>query len=136
MSAVFLGIDIGGTGIKANVVDVELGEPLGKRLKVATPQPSTPSAVVDAVVKLAGRFDTTGPVGCTFPAIVHHGVTMSAANVDPAWIGTDAAALFSEALGRPVVVVNDADAAGVAEMRFGAGKGRDGVVICLTLGTG
>lgn len=131
-----LGIDIGGSGIKANIVDVELGEPIGERLKIDTPQPSTPRAVAEAVVALASRFDVAGPVGCTFPAVVRNGVTMSAANVDSSWIGTDAAGLFASALGRPVTVVNDADAAGLAEMRFGAGKGRDGVVICLTFGTG
>jgi polyphosphate glucokinase len=131
-----LGIDIGGSGIKANVVDVDLGEPVGKRLKIETPQPATPQAVAKVVATLAGRFDAVGPVGCTFPAVVRNGVTTTAANVDPSWIGTDAVALFSSVLGRPVTVVNDADAAGLAEMRFGAGRGRDGVVICLTFGTG
>ncbi|MFO7291665.1 MAG: ROK family protein [Actinomycetes bacterium] len=131
-----LGIDIGGSGIKANVVDLDLGEPVGKRLKVATPQPSTPEAVAGAVADLVKRFDVDGPIGCTFPAVVLDGVTMTAANVDESWIGTDAAALFREALGRPVTVVNDADAAGLAEMSYGAGKGREGVVICLTFGTG
>jgi len=109
-----LGIDIGGSGIKANVVDLDLGEPVGKRLKVATPQPSTPEAVAGAVADLVKRFDVDGPIGCTFPAVVLDGVTMTAANVDESWIGTDAAALFREALGRPVTVVNDADAAGLA----------------------
>lgn len=131
-----LGIDIGGSGIKANVVDVDLGEPVGKRLKIETPQPATPQAVAEVVATLAGRFDAVGPVGCTFPAVVRNGVTTTAANVDSSWIGTDAVALFSSVLGRPVTVVNDADAAGLAEMRFGAGRGRDGVVICLTFGTG
>ena len=131
-----LGIDIGGSGIKANVVDLDLGEPISQRLKIDTPQPSTPEAVADVVARLAQRFDVTGPVGCTFPAVVHEGVTLSAANVDEEWIGTDAASVFSEALGRKVTVVNDADAAGLAEMRFGAGRNRDGVVLCLTFGTG
>jgi polyphosphate glucokinase len=131
-----LGIDIGGTGIKANAVDLDLGQPVGDRLKVATPQPSTPRAVAEVVVELTDRFDVRGPVGCTFPAVVNKGVTMTAANVDPSWIGTDASALFTDALGRPVTVVNDADAAGLAEMAYGAGRHRDGVVLCLTFGTG
>lgn len=131
-----LGIDIGGTGIKANAVDLDLGQPVGERLKVATPQPSTPEAVAEVVGQLGARFDSEGPVGCTFPAVVRNGVAMTAANVDPAWIGTDAVSLFSKSLGRPVTVVNDADAAGLAEMTYGAGRHRDGVVICLTFGTG
>ncbi|HLU52432.1 MAG TPA: ROK family protein [Acidimicrobiia bacterium] len=131
-----LGIDIGGSGIKANVVDLDLGEPVGKRLKISTPQPSTPEAVIEAVRELASRFDVDGPVGCTFPAVILNGVTMTAANVDEAWIGTDAVSLLREALGRPVTLVNDADAAGLAEMKYGAGKDREGVVICLTFGTG
>lgn len=136
MTQPVLGIDIGGSGIKANAVDIDLGEPVGRRLKIDTPQPSTPEAVASVVRELAERFDTTGPVGCTFPAVVRHGVTLSAANVDDAWIGRDAAGLFGEVLGRKVVVVNDADAAGLAEMSFGAGRAREGVVICLTFGTG
>lgn len=136
MTQPVLGIDIGGSGIKANAVDIDIGEPVGHRLKIDTPRPSTPEAVASVVVELADRFDTTGPVGCTFPAVVRHGVTLSAANVDDAWIGRDAAGLFTEVLGRPVVVMNDADAAGLAEMRFGAGQNREGVVICLTFGTG
>lgn len=136
MGDIVLGIDIGGSGIKANAVDLTLGEPIGQRLKIHTPQPSTPEAVAAVVVELAERFETTGPVGCTFPAVVRHGITLSAANVDEAWIGTNAAEMFGKALGRRVVVVNDADAAGLAEMSFGAGRHREGVVICLTFGTG
>lgn len=131
-----LGIDIGGSGIKANVVDLDLGEPISQRLKIDTPQPSTPEAVAEVVARLADRFDVTGPVGCTFPAVIRDGVAVTAANVDKAWIGADTASLFSSALGRKVVVVNDADAAGLAEMKYGAGRNREGVVICLTLGTG
>lgn len=136
MSEPVLGIDIGGSGIKANLVDVDLGDPLGQRLKVETPQPATPEAVARVVVELVDRFAASGPIGCTFPAVVRHGVALTAANVDSAWIGTDVAALFGEALGRHVVVVNDADAAGLAEMSFGSGRNREGVVICLTFGTG
>lgn len=131
-----LGIDIGGSGIKGNLVDLDLGHLVAERYKLSTPQPSTPEAVAEVVVEIAHHFDASGPVGCTFPAVVRNGVTQSAANVDKAWVGTDAAALFTEALGRPVTVVNDADAAGLAEMTFGSAQNRDGVVICLTLGTG
>ncbi len=131
-----LGIDIGGSGIKANLVDVTLGEVVADRLKIDTPQPSTPDAVAAVVAEVAEHFPGKGPIGCTFPAVMRNGVARTAANVDKAWIGTDAAGLFSKATGRTAIVVNDADAAGVAEMTFGAGKNRSGVVICLTLGTG
>ena len=131
-----LGIDIGGSGIKAAPVNLETGEFAAERHRIKTPQPSKPKAVAKVVGKLVKHFDYSGPIGCTFPAIVHHGVVKSAANVDDDWIGTDANALFSEVTGSPVKMLNDADAAGVAEMQIGAGKGRDGVVILLTLGTG
>ncbi len=131
-----LGIDIGGSGIKGNLVDLDMGRPIADRYKLSTPQPSKPDAVAAAVAKMAEHFDVPGPIGCTFPAVVTDGVTHSAANVDSAWVGTDAAALFTEATGHPVTVVNDADAAGLAEITYGAGRNRDGVVVCLTFGTG
>jgi polyphosphate glucokinase len=131
-----LGVDIGGSGVKAAPVDLDTAEFAAERQRVETPQPSTPEAVAKAVVDVVGHFDTEGCVGCTFPGIVQNGVIRSAANVDKAWVDTDAAALFGDALGRPVVVLNDADAAGIAEARYGAAKGRDGVVLVLTLGTG
>ena len=131
-----LGIDIGGTGIKGAPVDVETGQLAGERFRIETPQPSVPNAVADVVEQIAAHFNYRGPTGVTFPAVVKHGVTYTAANVDRAWIGTHAGELFSRHVGGPVTVVNDADAAGVAEMRFGAGKNRKGVVILLTLGTG
>ncbi len=131
-----LGIDIGGTGIKANLVDLAAGEPVGERYKVDTPQPSTPAAVAEVVGEIIEHFSSEGPVGATFPAVIREGVALSAANVDKAWIGSDAAALFSEVSGRRVTVLNDADAAGMAEMTYGAGRHRQGVVICLTFGTG
>lgn len=131
-----LGIDIGGSGIKGNLVDVSTGEVLAERFKISTPQPATPTAVAQAVGGMVAHFDYSGPVGCTFPAIVRRGVTLSAANVDRSWIGTDAQALFADATGLPVTVLNDADAAGLAEMRFGAARGRSGVVMILTFGTG
>lgn len=131
-----LGIDVGGSGIKANLVDLDLGQPVGERRRIETPQPSTPDAVAEVIVDLVDLFDVKGPVGCTFPAVVRNGVTLTAANVDPSWIGFDARSFLSVALDRRVTVVNDADAAGLAEMTFGAGRNRDGVVLCLTFGTG
>jgi polyphosphate glucokinase len=131
-----LGIDIGGSGIKGNLVDPLSGELLAERLKIPTPQPSVPEAVAKAVAEVVGHFGYAGPIGITFPAIVKDGVTLSAANVDKSWIDVHAAELFREATGQPVTVVNDADAAGVAEMALGAGKGHQGVVVLLTFGTG
>lgn len=131
-----LGIDIGGSGIKGALVDVQRGTLIGERHRIATPQPATPGAVAGVVQDLAHHFAWRGPIGCTFPAIVKHGVAHSAANVDAAWIGTDAAALFRSVTHTTVTVTNDADAAGLAEVRFGAGRGHDGVVLVLTVGTG
>ena len=132
----YLGIDIGGTGIKGAPVNVETGELIAERFRIPTPQPALPNAVADVVEQIARHFDYSGPAGITFPAIVKKGMVFSASNVDASWIGTDAATLFKSHLGGPVTVVNDADAAGIAEMRFGAGRGRTGVVILLTFGTG
>lgn len=131
-----LGIDIGGSGIKGAPVDVETGQLTGERHRIRTPQPSRPEAVVEVVGELVARFRWQGPIGCTFPAVIKDGVVQTAANVDRAWIGTDGQRLLSERTGLPVVLVNDADAAGVAEMEFGAGRGEKGVVILLTFGTG
>jgi polyphosphate glucokinase len=131
-----LGIDIGGTGIKGAPVDTRSGQLLADRHRILTPHPATPDAVSDVVAELATFFDWSGPTGATFPAVVKNGVARTAANVDDAWIGTDAAALFAKAIGGDVTVVNDADAAGVAEMTFGVGKDRAGLVIMVTLGTG
>ncbi|MFC4910088.1 polyphosphate--glucose phosphotransferase [Actinomadura gamaensis] len=131
-----LGIDIGGSGIKGASVDLSTGELTSERLRVATPAPSRPDAVASAVADVAARLGGDGPIGITYPGVVVNGTTTTAANVDRAWIGTDAAALFSEATGRRVTVLNDADAAGVAEMTHGAGRGRPGTVVLLTLGTG
>lgn len=131
-----LGIDIGGTGIKGAPVDTATGALLAPRYRIPTPQPSKPKAVADVVAQVAQFFDWQGPIGCGFPAVVRGGVTFTAANVHKRWIGTHAADLFSEATGCPVRVVNDADAAGLAEMAFGVGKGRMGVVMIVTIGTG
>ena len=131
-----LGVDIGGTGIKAAPVDVAAGKLLADRKKIATPQPATPDAVCEVVAQLVKAFSWTGPVGCTFPGVVVNGTTRSAANVDHGWIGLDARAALAKATGLDVSVLNDADAAGMAEATFGAGKGVKGTVLLLTLGTG
>ncbi|MCU1392785.1 MAG: polyphosphate glucokinase [Ilumatobacteraceae bacterium] len=131
-----LGIDIGGTGIKGAPVDVKKGTLLAERFRIDTPQPATPEAVADVVGQVAKHFDWKGPIGATMPGVVKSGVILTAANIDKSWINTDASALFTKATGNPVSVLNDADAAGIAEMTFGAGKGRKGVVVMVTLGTG
>jgi polyphosphate glucokinase len=131
-----LGIDIGGTGIKAAPVDVETGTLLAERVKLATPHPSEPAAVAGVVRELVTGFAWTGLAGVTFPGVVDRGVVRTAANVDKAWIGTDARKLFGEVTGLTVGVLNDADAAGVAEMKFGAGADERGTVLMLTFGTG
>ncbi len=131
-----LGIDIGGSGIKGAPVDVGRGMLADERLRIATPQPSRPEAVARVVAEIAQHFAWQGAIGCTFPAVIKHGIAFSAANVDRAWIGTDGERLLEEATQCPVRLINDADAAGLAEMRFGAGRRRKGVVIILTLGTG
>jgi polyphosphate glucokinase len=131
-----LGIDIGGTGIKGAPVNVETGELEAERFRLPTPQPARPNAVADVVEQIAAHFKYQGPVGVTFPAIVKKGVIHSASNVDQSWLQVDASQLFHHHLRGQVTVVNDADAAGVAEMRFGSGRGRQGVVIMLTFGTG
>jgi len=131
-----LGIDIGGTGIKGAPVCTEKGELLAERFRVPTPHPALPNAVADVVAEIARHFNYSGPAGITFPGVIKNGIVYSAANVDASWISTDAAKLFANHLQGKTVVVNDADAAGVAEMTFGAGRGRRGVVIMLTFGTG
>ena len=131
-----LGIDIGGSGIKAAPVDVTSGTFTKPRVKVPTPQPALPAAVADAVGGLVADFSWPGPAGIAFPGVVIGGVTHTAANLDPAWIGLDAGALFGAATGLTLAMLNDADAAGLAEMKFGAGDGEQGTVLLLTFGTG
>lgn len=130
------GVDIGGSGMKAAVVDLATGALVSERTRIATPQPSTPSAMAAVLRELVDRHAWDGPVGVAFPAIVRHGIVRSAANIDSSWLQTDADAVFTEACGRPVHMINDADAAGVAEVAFGAAKDRSGVVLVLTFGTG
>jgi polyphosphate glucokinase len=131
-----LGIDIGGSGIKGAPVDIKTGELAASRHRIPTPQPSKPKAVAKVVGEIAKHFDWHGPIGAGFPAVMQHGIARTAANIHKSWINTDAAKLFGKNTGCPVTVVNDADAAGMAEMAFGAGQGRDGVVLLVTIGTG
>jgi polyphosphate glucokinase len=131
-----IGVDIGGTGIKGAPVDLGAGAFTAERIRIPTPQPATPDAVAAVVKEIVAKLDAPGTIGLTLPSVVLDGVVKTAANIDQEWIGTDAKALFEEATGRPVGVVNDADAAGIAEVRFGAGKDRHGVVLLVTLGTG
>ena len=133
---VVLGIDIGGSGIKGALVDVDAGKLVEQRYRIPTPQPSKPKKVAKVVKQITDLFEWNGPVGATFPAILRDGVVHSAANVSKKWIGTDGRTLFEERTGLRFELINDADAAGIAEMTYGAGKGRDGTVLMLTLGTG
>ncbi|MDX3093925.1 ROK family protein [Streptomyces sp. ME01-24h] len=130
------GVDIGGSGIKGAPVDLGRGDVAQERFKVLTPHPATPDAVAECVKQVVDHFGWTGPVGATFPGVVTHGITRTAANVDKGWIDMDAAGLLSQKVGCAVTLLNDADAAGMAEMEYGAGRGRKGTVIVLTLGTG
>lgn len=133
-----LGIDIGGSGIKGALIDLNEGTLVAERLRLDTPQPATPDRVVEVVATIVEAFrgQFGGTIGITFPAVVQHGVTRSAANVDPAWIDFPAQEVFTHRLGLPVVVVNDADAAGLCEARFGSAVGKNGLVFMATLGTG
>lgn len=131
-----LGIDIGGSGIKGALVDVQKGELVTERHRIPTPQPAVPDDVAEVVAQIVQHFGYSGPIGCTFPAVIKGGVTLSAANVDDAWLGIDAEGLFEETTGQPILVINDADAAGIAEFAYGAGYGQGGTVIVFTFGTG
>jgi polyphosphate glucokinase len=131
-----LGIDVGGSGIKGALVDLETGELTTERFRVPTPNPSKPEAVAKVIKRIVKHFKYTGPVGCGFPTLVHHGVARLHSNLDPDWVGVDIPKLFEEATGQKFIVINDADAAGVAEMEHGAGKDNKGVVIMITIGTG
>jgi polyphosphate glucokinase len=137
MANLRFGVDIGGTGVKGATVDVATGELTTDRVRVLTPHPATPEAVVPVVAGLVRQASYSGPVGCAFPAVIKNGVAWTAANIDPSWIDTSVASAMSSQLdGAPVAVINDADAAGMAEMRFGAGRDVGGVVVMLTVGTG
>jgi len=133
-----LGIDIGGSGVKGAPVDVDTGLILAERHRIPTPEPSTPDAVADTAKEIAKHFAWKGKIGVAFPAVIKKGVAYSAANVDKSWIGTNGERLLKQKTKCPVSMINDADAAGMAEMKFGAGRGKkgDGLVIVVTLGTG
>lgn len=132
----YLGIDIGGSGIKGAVVNVSSGELISERLRLATPQPATPEAVAQVVAEMVQTFGWQGAIGCGFPAVISNGVAKSAANIDESWIDCNVETLLTQATGCRCTVLNDADAAGLAEMRFGSGRGRSGTVLALTFGTG
>lgn len=132
-----LGVDVGGSGVKGALVDLDTGRLIGERFRLDTPQPATPEAVTTAVAAVVTHFGCDGPLGVTYPGVVVDGVVQTAANVDRDWIGVNAAEAYSKAMGgRPVTVLNDADAAGLAEQHYGAGRNRSGVVVLLTFGTG
>jgi polyphosphate glucokinase len=131
-----LGIDVGGTGIKGAPVDVSSGSLSAPRHRLLTPPPAKPRQMAEVVAEIARHFQWQGPIGVGFPSALRNGVVLTAANIHQKWIGVDAKELFSQATGCPVCVVNDADAAGLAEVTFGAGRGRMGVIIVVTIGTG
>ncbi len=131
------GVDVGGSGIKGGIVDLDTGQLIGDRFKLLTPQPATPSAVAQTIADVVNEFGWTGPLGVTYPGVVTNGIVQTAANVDRAWIGTNAGEIIGAKLnGQEVTVLNDADAAGLAEARHGAGKDQSGLVVLLTFGTG
>ena len=132
----YLGIDIGGTGIKAAIIDIKKGDLLTERHRIPTPFPSNPKSVAKVISEMVDHFKYKGPIGCGFPAIIHHGVAKSAANIDKKWIDQHVENLFSKATGNRVYVANDADVAGLAEVAFGHAKNIQGLVIVLTIGTG
>lgn len=132
-----LGIDIGGTGIKAGLIDIRTGDLISERYKVLTPKPSSPEIIAKEVKKVVDHFKWEGSVGIGFPAVIQNGVVRTASNISKSWIGVDGEKLFAKATGLPTVLMNDADAAGVAEMEFGAGRKKNkGTVVLITIGTG
>ena len=135
-SNLVLGIDIGGTGIKGAPVDLKKGILVADRFRIETPKKSTPEAVAKCAKQIVEHFKWKGPVGFALPSVVQKGLVRTAANIDKSWIGKDAVKIFGKSLSRKVTVINDADAAGLAEMHYGAGKKQDGLVIMVTLGTG
>ncbi len=131
-----LGIDVGGSGMKAALVNTETGEMLTKRHRIPTPKSRTPEAMADVIAQLVKHFDYSGPVGCGFPTVIKKGICKSEGNLDPSWLGVDVDKLFEEATGQQFSVINDADAAGYAVMNHGVGKGLEGLVLIVTIGTG
>ncbi len=131
-----LGIDIGGSGIKGGIVDIAAGEMISDRHRIKTPHPATPEAMVDVMAEIVEHFEWSGPIGCGYPGVIQQQTMMTAANLDKSWIGVNLSERLSKRTGSPVWVINDADAAGIAEMHFGVGKGKPGVVMLITVGTG
>lgn len=137
MTRIGFGIDVGGSGVKGARVDLETGEFIGERIKILTPKPATPDAVADTILQIVRAAEWEGPVGITIPSVVHGQRALTAANIDPTWVDTDVQELFTRHLGdREISVINDADAAGIAEVMFGDEQSRSGAVIFLTFGTG
>lgn len=131
-----LGIDVGGSGVKGAIVDTATGELTSERIRIETPQPATPDGIAAVVKELVDQLGYEGPVGCSFPTVVVEGQARTAGNIDPSWRGTQVDDLFESVTGLPFVVNNDADVAGIAEMSLGAGRGLDGAVLMITIGTG
>jgi polyphosphate glucokinase len=131
-----LGIDIGGSGIKGAIVDTDTGKLVTERYRTETPDPSTPDAMAEVLTLIPKEFNWKGRIGCGFPAPIKEGKVLTANNIDKSWLGVKAHEVFEKACGHSVIVINDADAAGLAEMKFGAGRGVSGVVLLLTIGTG
>ncbi|MCZ6819627.1 MAG: ROK family protein [Calditrichaeota bacterium] len=136
ISTEILGVDIGGSGIKGAPVNSASGKLLAERHRISTPNPATPKSVARTLKQLVDHFEWSGKIGCGFPSVIHKGIARTASNIDKKWIGVNVEKVFSAETGCLVAVVNDADAAGLAEMKFGVGKGRKGVVILVTIGTG
>jgi len=136
MQDLVLGIDVGATGMKGGLVDVENGEMVSERFKILTPRPATPAKMAAVIAEIVNHFNYTGIVGCGFPSIIKNNVAYSAANIDQSWIGTNVTETFSGITNCEMVVCNDADVAGMAEMRFGRGKNEKGLVMIITIGTG
>lgn len=133
---ILLGIDIGGSGIKGGIVDTNSGQLIGERHRIPTPNPSTPRAIAETIAQLSEHFNYSGSIGCGFPALIKNGYIKTAANIHQSWIDVDATELFSNVTKQNVYILNDADAAGLAEVQFGAGKKAQGTVFMITVGTG
>jgi polyphosphate glucokinase len=133
---VILGIDVGATGLKGGLIDISTGKLIGDRFRIKTPKPSTPKAIADTFVAIANHFQWKGDIGCGFPSVLRNGIAKTAANIEKEWIGVNVDTLLSEATGCKVHSINDADAAGIAELYFGAADGQQGLTVMLTLGTG
>lgn len=135
-SSTILGIDVGGSGIKGAIVDLTTGTLSTERYRIPTPQPASPDAVAQTINQIVSHFEYSGPIGCGFPSAIQQGIVRTASNIDKSWIGVNASTIFSSVTRCPVNVINDADAAAMAEMRYGAGLSNKGVTLLITVGTG